>query len=476
MRDTRVSRPGRSRDNNRALWWLPHVSRRVGEDPALAMLPKVHASAIETPCTGCTSSSMNGELTLLETTSIVLCAASLCATFAHHLMARLGLRGGAPPPPGQDSDGARARPDERPAISVLKPLCGAEEGLYENLRSIALQSYPRFEVVFGVADARDPALAVVRRIIAEHPGVAIHVVARAQNASVDNPKIGNLLNMLQVASHEHILISDSNVRVRCNYLDELATAMAQPGVGLVSSVIVGQGEASLGASLENLHLNTFVAGSVCLASWVGRPCVIGKSMMMRRSELQALGGLVSMRSVLAEDYMLGQRYAQAGHRVLLSRHAVLAHNRVLPLRRFLSRHLRWAQLRRWGALPAFLCEPLLYPTPLILSPALVAGAASLRATLLCSVLLLARVLSDALLARAVSGRTPALRVLALLPLKDCALLAIWSIALLRRRVSWRGTRMWIGAGTIVSRIAPRAPRASHLTRDLDGILTSSHRP
>jgi ceramide glucosyltransferase len=373
---------------------------------------------------------------------LLLSAVSLCAIIVHHVLARRGLR----------LSRSALRPALTPPITVLKPLCGVDEGLYENLLSIVRQRYSAFEVVFGVVDARDPALPVVHRLMREHPEVPMRLLVRPASANAANPKIANLLNMLQAASHEHILISDSNVRVSPEYLNELASHVAEPGVGLVSNLIVGGGDESLGARLENLHFNTFIAGSVCMGDFVGRACVIGKSMLMRRSELDALGGLASMRDVLAEDYVLGERYAEAGHRVVLCKHAVLAHNQHLPLRRFVSRHLRWAQLRRWAALDAFLCEPLLYASPLLVAPALYAGTGATGTAALCALLVTLRVGSDALLARAIAGRMPSLSALVLIPAKDFVLLAIWCVALWKRRVEWRGTHLAIGAGTRVTRV------------------------
>src|SRR5208282_4645409 len=54
-----------------------------------------------------------------------------------------------------------------PPVTVLKPLCGAEPGLYANLRTFCVQNYPEYQIVFGVRDLDDPALAVVRRLQTE---------------------------------------------------------------------------------------------------------------------------------------------------------------------------------------------------------------------------------------------------------------------------------------------------------------------
>jgi ceramide glucosyltransferase len=346
---------------------------------------------------------------------------------------------------------AAARPYQ-PGISVLKPLCGVDEGLYDNLVSFAEQRYPNFELVFGVADPRDPALALVQRLREAYPDAPIKLVVHGEDDPAANPKVISLQHMARAALHDYVLISDSNVRVTPDYLSAIIAEMADPRVGLVSSLIIGAGEASLGAQCENLHLNTFVIGGVCIADLADKPCVVGKSMLMRKGQLDALGGFDSLRRVLAEDYLLGQRYHEAGYRVVLSRHPVTTHNQQLTMRRFLARHLRWAQLRRRCALGTFFSEPLLYASPFILAP-LALGEPEIW-TLPCMAALCVRIGNDALLARSASGRWPALSALALLPIKDTLLLGAWAVAAVRSSVAWRGHTLRIGAGTRVLPLPP----------------------
>lgn len=349
-----------------------------------------------------------------------------------------------------------------PPITVLKPLKGLDEGLYENLASIARQDYPAFEIVFGVDDPSDPALAIALQVRRDFPHVPMRIVARPGRGAL-NPKIANLLNMLEVAQHDCVLISDSNVWVDEQYLQATATELAQPGVGLVSNVIIGRGEETFGALLENVQLNTFVIAGVCFGDALGHPIVVGKSMLLRRSELERLGGLRTMADVMAEDYVIGQRYYAAGMGVVLSAHPVYTQNRAWDLPRFVARHVRWAQLRRWGGLPTFVGELLMYPVPwLVSSLALIAAAhadesisTDTRAIAAYALLGIAyKALSDALLFWHVRGARPPASVLALVPMRDCLLLALWCTALLRRTIVWRGNRRRIGRGTTLIPVAP----------------------
>jgi ceramide glucosyltransferase len=344
-----------------------------------------------------------------------------------------------------------------PPISVLKPLKGIDDGLEDNLCSLARQRYPgRFELILGAADPQDPALEVALRIRRRFPGVPIKLVAGREGPAL-NPKVANLIGMLDLAEHDTLLISDSNVRVDATYLRDVASEMADPRVGLVSNLIAGDGEQSLGAALENLHLNSWIAAGVATSSICRHPVVIGKSMMLRRSDLEQLGGLRAVEDVLGEDYLLGRAFARAGHAVVISPHVVRTINAQWDLRRFLSRHLRWTQMRRWIAPRLYAFEPLVNPLPILFGlgtiVALRDGALGYGTSAWLSAIGIAtagKVGSDAVLSRRLRGRWPsALGVLAV-PVKDVLVLGLWCVAWVYRSVTWRGNKLRIGPGSVLS--------------------------
>lgn len=142
-----------------------------------------------------------------------------------------------------------------PWVSILKPIAGADDDLQGNLASFIDLDYPAYEILFGIASPDDPAVAVVQAFLAEHPAVSARLVwTTPANDRTLNPKVAQLLDLTRAARGSVIVVSDANVRVPRTYLRSLVGALLQPGVGLVSSIIVGGGERSLGAALENAQL------------------------------------------------------------------------------------------------------------------------------------------------------------------------------------------------------------------------------
>ncbi|NOY94629.1 MAG: glycosyltransferase [Deltaproteobacteria bacterium] len=327
-------------------------------------------------------------------------------------------------------------------VSVLKPLCGADESLESNLRGFFEQQHGDFELIFGVRGASDPAIDVVRALRDEFPKVNCRVVIHDGRRGA-NPKVANLRAMVQLAGHDVLLISDSNVRVRADYVRRMQSELMEPRTGLVTSLIVGHGERSLGALLEGLHLTGSVAPSIALATELGHPAVIGKSMMFRRSVFDGLGGFESVAHVLAEDYVIGRMFDAAGYRVVLASEPVQNVTTRTSVSGFVRRQMRWTMMRVRLVPGAYALEPLTIPL-------LVACLAPLFGVSLAWPLLWAVALTsgrDASSWVLLRGRPGLARALPLFALRDALMLFVWLAAPLRKHVSWRDNRVRVSAGS-----------------------------
>ena len=334
-------------------------------------------------------------------------------------------------------------PAPAPPVSVMKPLCGVDPDLEANLETFFRQDYPSFELVFGVQGDSDPAIEVVQRLQARFPQIRSRLIIHNSKWGM-NPKVRNLRAMLPAIRHDVMLISDSNVAVPSHYVREMTAALAEPGIALVTNLVTVEGDGSLGAMMEAMHLSAFVAAGVATPNeLMHEACVVGKSMLFRRSVFERLGGFESVGHVLAEDYVMGRMFQRAGYRTricptpvvnVITEHSVAA---------MYQRHLRWGAMRLRAAPHTWLLELLAIPTVLGLAAPLF--GVELWIGLLWGIgLTLAR---DAVQWLLLVGPNYLPRALALFAVRDLLHVALWVGAPFKRRVRWRGNPLTLGSGS-----------------------------
>jgi ceramide glucosyltransferase len=338
-------------------------------------------------------------------------------------------------------------------VTVLKPLCGTDPGLRENLESFFRQDHPEFEIVFGVTDAADPALAVVRELSAAYPAVHAQIIVHAGEGAL-NPKVNNLLGMLPHASHDLVLLSDSNVQAPPHYVREMASVYERERPGLVTNLFVGVGERSLGAALENIGLSGFVAAGVGLPTALGDAVLVGKSVLFSRQALARLGGLRRFSDVLAEDFVMAQAFVHSGATIAVAPTVLQNVTGRMSVRAMLARQLRWSMMRCRSHPGAHALEPIASPLALLPLAWLAFGPWAL---VWASALLAVRDVGGWLVLR---GRGRWYLPLLLAPLRESLALGVWCAAPLKRHVAWRGKRFRMGAGTLLYQDKARLNRAS----------------
>lgn len=199
----------------------------------------------------------------------------------------------------------REIPDFHPPVSILKPVRGRDPLFYEAIRSHAVQQYPQFELIFGVADPADPALADIERLRAEFPTLPVRVLNTANDAP--NGKVGSLEILALAAQYGILLVNDGDIVVPPDYLRRVVGLLGNPDVGLVTCLYRGRG-ASVASKAEALGIATEFQPSVLVARLVSSGgFALGSTMAFRAASLQAIGGFAAIRDYLADDYQLGAR-------------------------------------------------------------------------------------------------------------------------------------------------------------------------
>lgn len=333
------------------------------------------------------------------------------------------------------------RPTRWPPMSILKPLCGVDDALEENLRAFAALDYPHFEVLLGLKDRNDAAWPLACAIAAHDD--RFRVVLQRSSPGL-NPKVHQLVTLEAEARHDLLLVSDSNVRLPADALHEVAALFEDPSVACVTHPISGLGHQSFGALLDNLHLVSAIgAAQLGAKTLVNKDLVVGKSMALRRSALEKLGGFIAYADVLAEDYVIGQDLGRLGLQVRVARTPVWNVAVQRSVRSFFERYLRWGVIHRTAvSLPVSLAQGLLNPLPLVMLAALLEpGPASLMAFLFAS---LSKTALDVSSARALRCGELGWRALVAVPVKDALLFITWFHGLWSRTVVWRGHRLRVG--------------------------------
>ncbi len=336
-----------------------------------------------------------------------------------------------------------------PPVTVLKPIYGHDKGLEGNLLSLCRQDYPNFQIVMSVQRENDPALPLLRKLEADHPERVTLVVKTSE--PVVNGKVQNLVNGLTAAKHEILVISDSDVRVRSDYLRNIVAPLEQPRVGYVCTLYRSVDARSFQEKMELLSLNADFIPSLIFSAVTGAAdFCIGATVAFRKSDLAAIGGMADLGNYLVEDYELGRRLLAMGKHMVLLPHTIEIVADYPTFRGWWNHQIYWDQ-NTWAANPSgFALTILTRAVPFALLFALVRGFDDTGLNILLAALVLR--LGTAEVIAHILGDREGQRAAWLLPVRDLFALVSWYIAITRRSFEWRGLRFGL---TKDGRIVPR---------------------
>ncbi len=329
-------------------------------------------------------------------------------------------------------------PPTLPPVTILKPLHGDEPLLEQALASNFEQDYPEFQLVFGLQDPADPAIAVLDRLRERFPYVPVDLVIDPTPHGA-NRKIGNLINMLPRARHDTLVIADSDMHVAPGYLRSLVSALAAPGAGVVTTIYTGYAaHDAMAGQLGAAQINYAFLPGVLLSRRLGRRDCLGATMALTRDTFDRVGGFEALKDHLADDGMLGNHVRAIGLGVHLATTVPATTVPETQLSDLLDHELRWSRTVRALAPVGLVLSVLQYPLCWAVLTVAASGGQDWAWGLL-AVAWLVR----AVVAHAVNQRLGVVSPIAAywLPLRDLLSMAVVLATYRTRRVAWRGYAM-----------------------------------
>ena len=333
----------------------------------------------------------------------------------------------------------------RPAVTVMKPLCGTEPLIELALESFFQLDYPEYQIVFGVQNQTDPVLEVVAMLQARYPARDVALVVNATEHG-SNRKVSNLINMLSEAKYETLVISDADTHVPSYFLDRVLAALQEQGVGLVTTLYTGlPATPAVAARLGANQINyTFLPGTL-LARKLGRRDCLGVTMALRKSVLAQTGGFEAIANNLADDQVLGRRVLAAGYKLNLAQVIPATTVPEADLGALFRHELRWARTIRALAPAAYagsvLQFSLLWAFLAVLFSGFVIWSLILFICVLGGRIMLSRRVEAALC-------LPHTSELWLYLLRDFFSTIIYTASFMGNRVEWRGMSMAADSGQL----------------------------
>ena len=342
-----------------------------------------------------------------------------------------------------------------PPVSILKPLKGTDPQIYESFRSHCLQEYPEYEIIFGVSDANDPAVASVEELRREFPDCAMQLVVCSEILGA-NVKVSNLERMAQSARYEHLIVNDSDIQVERDYLRRVIAPLTDEHVGMVTCLYRGVAAATLGSQLESLGISTDFCAGVLVAQQIegGLRFGLGSTLAFRRR-----GSRKNLRFQVNRRFSGGRlRTGPADCRSWQADCALRSGRRdassCLWMARILLHQLRWNRGVRDARLGGYIGLVTTFGLMWALANVIFARGATWSFVVLAAILLLRFVVALTVGKSVLHDRRVIAR-LWLLPIRDLIAVIVWIVSFAGHTVVWRGEKFELKAGRLV-RIGPQA--------------------
>jgi ceramide glucosyltransferase len=330
-----------------------------------------------------------------------------------------------------------------PPVSILKPIRGLDPDARENLASFCRLDYPEYEIVFCVDPDDEAVLAVLAKLTAEFPQCRIRVLYGSLRVAT-NDKVAKLARLVGDAAYEVVVISDSDVRVRPDYLRRLVAPLHNPKIGAVTCFLQSVG-----------MMSDFYAGILVAWQLDGVKFALGPTIATTRARLAGFGGYAELENRPADDLLVGRLIAEQGFEVVLLRYSIETVCDYASIRELLHKRLRWIvvmrHMRPWGHLGLLLTQGL----PWSLAAVAVHSSAAVALGYLGGYMILRMAMTWII---GVHGlhQSGLWKQMPLIPVWDAVAFAIWLTSFGRNSIRWRGADYHIRDGRLVPVVSARS--------------------
>lgn len=335
-----------------------------------------------------------------------------------------------------------------PPVSNLKPIRGIDPDAYENFASFCRQDYPEYEIVFCVGGTEDPVLPVIEKLQLDFPQRSIRVLYGSGRTAA-NDKVAKLARLSSEAKYEHLVISDSDVRVGPDYLRKIVAPLAAPSIGAVTCLYVSTHDGNVVEQLQSIGMmSDFYAGLLVARKLDGVKFALGPTIATTRTRLAEFGGYQKIENQPADDLLVGRLISERGYEIQLSPYTVETVADYASLSDLMQKRMRWLvvmrHMRPWGHLGLLFTNPLPWVVlNLAVHPSLWTAVAFVAPYITLRLALTAMIGAWGL------DRPDIWRKLFLVPVWDAAAFCMWLASFARNTVKWRGGEYLIRDGMLV---------------------------
>lgn len=351
-----------------------------------------------------------------------------------------------------------------PAASIVKPVRGLDYGAYENFASFCRLDYPEYEIIFAVSDPSDPVIAVIEKLRADFPENSIRLITKVPRVGTSD-KVNNLCQLALNAKYDFMVMSDSDVRVEPDYLKQVMASFADREVGVVTAFYRSQSAGNVASNLDALGMYMDSAPAALVAEKIeGRlGFAFGWTMATSKKHLAEIGGWEAMANHHSEDFELGRRIAERGHRVVLMAEPVSMVFAKETLAEYFHRELRWSIALKSARPSGYRAMLFTHGLPWAVVGAaagLSIGSMPLAAFYLLAYLLL-RIATTWLTGMWGLGDRSLYKMIWLVPVRDAISFIVWVAGFFSERIVWRGLEYRMQDGQLIPMPSTSAALPAH---------------